>query len=58
MGPESVSGVQQLFADKFFRQRVVSAEVFVVAPENQVLEHTQKEANRQGFTPSLEDFHR
>ena len=55
-GPESVSGVQQLFADKFFRQRVVSAEVFLVAPEKQVLEHTQKAANLQGYTPSLQDF--
>ena len=55
-GPDSVSGVQQLFADKFFRQRVLSAEVFLVAPEEQVLEHTRRAANTQGYTPSLQDF--
>ena len=55
-GPESVSGVQQLFADKFVRQRVLSAEVFLVAPEEQVLEHTSRAANTQGYTTYLQDF--
>ena len=55
-GPVSVSGVQQLFANKFYRQRVLSGAVFLVAEEEQALQETRRMAQTQGFTPSLQDL--